>query len=51
MVNEKYMYLLITYDNAVEQLEMPEAIAKLTIDQFLRPEKKVRSRKQDMKTV
>jgi len=51
MNDSQHMYLLITYDNTQESLEMPLAVTQLTVEQFLRPKKKVRGRKQDMKTV
>jgi hypothetical protein len=45
----QYMYMLITFNPVEKDLGMPEAVTSLTIDQFIRPSKKVLSAKQSMK--
>lgn len=45
----QYMYMLITFNPIEKDLGMPEAVTSVTIEQFLRPSKKVLSAKQSMK--
>lgn len=44
-----HIYLLIGYDPNHRDLSMPPAVVAVTPEQFLRPSKKVRGGKQDMK--
>lgn len=46
----QHIYLLIAYEPIERDLSMPEIITSLTVETFLRPSKKIRTGKQDMKT-
>ncbi|QBJ02571.1 hypothetical protein MZD04_gp041 [Pseudomonas phage Psa21] len=47
----KQMYFLITFIPVKNDVAQPEVVVNLTIDQFLRPSKKIRGRKQDMNSI